>query len=121
MTKERCSKRIFDSQSYQGHLCQRSAVNTEDGKPWCKQHTPSLVKAKNDEQAKKWREEWDQQRANDEARRKQIEDEKNELTTLRAMKKAAELWSKIPIHLRDGSVAAFEILACRGPDGRSIK
>lgn len=34
--------------------CIRPAKNHEDGKDWCAQHTPSLVKARNAERSARW-------------------------------------------------------------------
>lgn len=46
MPKERCSARPHNTTSGGTHLCSRTAVVTEDGKPYCRQHLPSAVKAK---------------------------------------------------------------------------
>ena len=53
-----CSKRVYAG-SYSGHQCQRRGSVEENGSWWCKQHAPSLVKARRDESDRKWREEFD--------------------------------------------------------------
>lgn len=42
--KARCSERIW--QSYHPHPCTRTAVVTEQGRGWCRQHAPSTKAAK---------------------------------------------------------------------------
>ena len=42
-----CSERVYGD-AFAGHRCTRKGVNHEDGRDWCKQHTPSLAKAKRD-------------------------------------------------------------------------
>lgn len=38
--------------------CSRDAVTTEDGKAWCRQHTPSVERARRAESAAKRNEKW---------------------------------------------------------------
>ena len=45
---ERCEKMVWGESGYQTYQCKRRSVNAEDGKRWCRQHTPSIVKAKAD-------------------------------------------------------------------------
>lgn len=56
-SKERCEKAVWSG--YHDYQCQRRGVNVEGGKRWCKQHTPSLKKAKKQEAMQKWRKQQD--------------------------------------------------------------
>ena len=41
--------RVYQGLATYEHWCPRKAVNTEDGKAWCTQHTPSVRAAADDE------------------------------------------------------------------------
>ena len=47
-----CSKEIADGYSW--YKCKKPVAGTEDGKPWCKIHLPSAVRARRDAQDAKW-------------------------------------------------------------------
>ena len=51
----RSAERVYNNWSFS--QCSRKPVNQEEGKGWCTQHTPSLVKAKREERARQWRRE----------------------------------------------------------------
>ena len=53
--KQRCSALVYSA--WLNHSCFRNAIVIEDGKPWCRQHAPSLVKARREAQDAKWAEE----------------------------------------------------------------
>ncbi len=53
-TWERCEAPVYRSRSFRSSRCSRRAINDEDSKQWCKQHTPSLVKAKKRSALGKW-------------------------------------------------------------------
>jgi len=46
--EERCSKLVYKSGSYSAYQCERRFKNTENGRVYCNQHTPSIRKAKQD-------------------------------------------------------------------------
>lgn len=49
----RCSETWLEG--YTNHRrCSRKGVNVENGKRWCKQHTPSIVEARNEESSRKF-------------------------------------------------------------------
>ena len=50
-----CEKMITDG--WHSHSCSRKGINFEDDKWWCKQHTPSIIKARNEAQMAKWKRE----------------------------------------------------------------
>ena len=53
-----CAKSVpDDGRSMSFHQCLRRGINEEDGKLWCKQHTPSIVAAKDYERRQKWKKE----------------------------------------------------------------
>lgn len=62
--KERCVAHICRG-SYNAERCVRRGSVSENGKLWCKQHAPSLVKAKQEERDAKWRAKWDAKRKED--------------------------------------------------------
>lgn len=43
---DRCAESVWCPTTRLHSQCARKGVNSEDGEVWCKQHTPSLVKAK---------------------------------------------------------------------------
>ena len=59
--EERCEKRV-SSDSWHQSRCSRKAVTVEDGKRYCRQHTPSLVAAKEVEKTKLYNQKWDRKR-----------------------------------------------------------
>lgn len=57
MDKQRCEAQIpgrTRSDSFRGHSCAKAAVNFEDGKHYCKIHTPSVIAAKRKAEQEKW-------------------------------------------------------------------
>jgi hypothetical protein len=48
----RCSEEIYSG--FSAHQCHRKGVTLEGGKWWCKQHAPSLVKARRDARDSEW-------------------------------------------------------------------
>lgn len=70
--REQCSERVYGrDHGWGGSRCARWAVNTERGKPWCKQHTPSLVAARSAEKAAEYEAQQVARRARREAERLQ--------------------------------------------------
>ena len=58
---DKCAAAVSDGGSWpRWHQCRRKGVNTEAGHVWCRQHTPSLVKARDDERNGQWKREWDE-------------------------------------------------------------
>ena len=126
LPEKRCVHRVFSSDgSFLGYQCSRGGVNEENGKLFCKQHTPSLVAAKEEARRQKWREQWSKDRKDADEKRKKIEDEKNELADLRAMKKALiafmDFMSVDEWRDNKGNNVFYEISCCRGPSGESTK
>lgn len=60
--KVRCSELV--TRYFESHQCDRFSVATEDGKPWCRQHLPSTIKAKQEAREKSWKAEWAKQTEN---------------------------------------------------------
>lgn len=56
--KHKCEGVCYDRVTHRGgyYGCNSNASVNEDGKWWCKRHAPSLVKAKQAKQARKWHE-----------------------------------------------------------------
>jgi hypothetical protein len=48
---------------YVSYQCSRRGVNTEDEKLWCKQHTPSLVKARSEASYQKYTDDMERRNA----------------------------------------------------------
>lgn len=58
---EKCAAAVADGGRWPSwHQCTRKGINTEEGHVWCKQHTPSMVKAKSDARYAQWQDEWDE-------------------------------------------------------------
>lgn len=60
--KHQCSASVYRSHQFTGGTCQRNGIVFENGKWWCKQHSPSEQKRKEDELHAKWKAQ-DEQRA----------------------------------------------------------
>lgn len=56
---ERCAAEVWGG--WHIHPCTRAGRVKEGGKWWCKQHVPSLAKARTAERDRKWQEKWDRQ------------------------------------------------------------
>lgn len=54
----RCHQMVWDQ--FHHHQCMRRSVVEEDGKRWCRQHLPSVVKARRDEVTRKYKAKDDQ-------------------------------------------------------------
>lgn len=86
--KRQCAKKVWHPSGNWGYHtdCKINAVNEEEGKLWCKTHTPSLVLAKGEATTAQWRAKWASDSA---ASAKQAE-----LKRLRnAVVDAAKVWS----------------------------
>jgi hypothetical protein len=46
MTKTQCSEMVWDSHSWHKSQCRRNAVVERNSKPFCKQHDPEYIKAR---------------------------------------------------------------------------
>lgn len=51
MTNNQCSVIVWSKGDWHRHQCTRKGVNQEEGKWFCKQHTPSIIKAKDDKRS----------------------------------------------------------------------
>lgn len=54
--KQRCVKNVW--KGFGSYQCRRAIKNVENGHGYCTQHTPSLIKAKNEEKHAKWHTEY---------------------------------------------------------------
>lgn len=52
--KKGCSERVYRTGGFGVSCCARRGVIEEDGKWWCKQHSPTQVKSKRKKQNAKW-------------------------------------------------------------------
>ena len=59
--KHQCSKEIW--RDYREGRCSRNGVNFEDGKWWCRQHTPSILKKKREDEQAKYDKDWKEKQA----------------------------------------------------------
>ncbi len=64
-----CQARVYNSGAFRDSRCARAGKYKEFGYPYCKQHLPSRVKARNDERRKRENDEYQAKRAMVEARR----------------------------------------------------
>lgn len=76
---------VKKTDGYRNDYCSRKAVNVEDGRGWCTQHTPSLVKARQDERSRKWQADWDAKLAHKDASKARQERINSILTRLAAI------------------------------------
>lgn len=53
-----CQATIYGSR-FQGYQCSRKGVIEEDGKLWCRQHAPSLVKSRRDKNMSTYQDKWE--------------------------------------------------------------
>ena len=97
-TVEKCAKTVYGG-SWGGSLCVRKGVNLEGGEWWCKQHTPSLIKAKRAAASAAWQAKYESQRQ-EAAARHQETDERD---------RRAACFPEL--------VAALKYVEWRGPDG----
>ena len=51
---KQCAEDVHDTYSVGFHLCRTTARNHEDGKDWCIQHTPSLVRERQEKRRERW-------------------------------------------------------------------
>ncbi len=57
--KVKCCKQVRDEGRWPSfHRCRHDMVVERDGKPYCKQHDPVAVKARNDVRSVKWDAKW---------------------------------------------------------------
>ena len=72
-TVEKCAKTVYGG-SWGGSLCVRKGVNLEGGEWWCKQHTPSLIKAKRAAASAAWQAKYESQRQEAAARHQETDE-----------------------------------------------
>ena len=59
----RCSASVREAGRWpRYHQCERKASLTEDGKPWCKTHAPSSVKARQQKATERYEQKWEIER-----------------------------------------------------------
>lgn len=93
---ERCAASVSGvSQGIRSYQCQRRVKLTEDGYGWCRQHAPSAVRARREEERRKRDERW--------AARERREADQKELREIRddAMTLLCELVHRDDSDLRD--------------------
>lgn len=57
INKKQCSERVYDSTIWRHFPCKRTAKNKEDGKWYCKIHSPSYIKEKEEKRESKYQKE----------------------------------------------------------------
>jgi hypothetical protein len=79
-----CTQLVWRDGLWAGTPCHRKGVVTEGGKPWCRQHAPLTVKARNTERERKYKEKWDAVDERDAAPAREIKRLRTENAELRA-------------------------------------
>ena len=72
-TVEKCAKTVYGG-SWGGSPCARRGVNLEFGEWWCKQHTPSLIKAKRAAESAAWQAKYESRRQEAAARHQETDE-----------------------------------------------
>jgi hypothetical protein len=93
-TVEKCAKTVYGG-SWGGSPCARRGVNLEFGEWWCKQHTPSLIKAKRAAESAAWQAKYESRRQEAAARHQETDERDRRaecFPALVAALKAAVAW-----------------------------